>query len=167
MTARYTIRHELTFTYESAATRSVITLFLAPARNLNQLVRSFSLGTDPGGAIFSFTGSYGNRGHFFDRPSPHHELHIRALSDVDVVTKPPLSKSLDALSWAALESAICTPQQWLMLQPSHFARPSSAMLKRFMHECGIRKGSTPLNSIRDLKSALRAAFVSIIEALHE
>jgi len=33
------------------------------------------------------------------------------------------------------------------------------MLKRFMDEFGIEKGSTPLNSIRDLKAALRAAFV--------
>ena len=159
MTARYTIRHELKFTYESAVTGSVITLFLAPARNLSQLVRSFSLGTDPGGAIFPFIGSYGNRGHFFDRPSLHRELHIRALSEVDVVRQPPLPKSLDALSWASLESAIHAPQQWMMLQPSHFARPSSAMLKRFMNEFGIEKGSTPLSSIRDLKAALRAAFV--------
>lgn len=159
MTARYTIRHELKFTYESAVTGSVITLFLAPARNLSQLVRSFSLSTDPGGAIFTFIGSYGNRGHFFDRPGPHRELHIRALSEVDVVRQPPLPKSLDILSWASFESAIRAPQQWIMLQRSHFARPSSAMLKRFMNEFGIEKGSTPLNSIRDLKAALRAAFV--------
>ncbi len=159
MNARYTIRHELKFTYESAVTGSVITLFLAPARNLSQLVRSFSLGTDPGGAIFTFIGSYGNRGHFFDRPSPHRELQIRALSEVDVVRQPPLPKSLDALSWTSLESAIRAPQQWMMLQPSHFARPSSAKLKRFMNEFGIEKGSTPLNSIRNLKAALRAAFV--------
>ena len=77
MTARYTIRHELKFTYEGAVTGSVITLFLAPARNLNQLVRSFSLGTDPGGSIFAFTGPYGNRGHFFDHPAKHLSLiHI-------------------------------------------------------------------------------------------
>ncbi len=159
MTARYTIRHELKFTYEGAVTGSVITLFLAPARSLNQLVRSFSLGTDPGGSIFAFTGPYGNRGHFFDRPGLHHELHIRAFSEVDVLSQPPLPESIGVLSWTSLESAICIPQQWMMLQPSHFARPSSATLKRFMKEFGIEKGSTPLNSIQDLKAALRAAFV--------
>ena len=81
MTARYSIRHELKFLYESAATRSVITLFLAPARNLNQLVRSFSLGTDPGGAIFSFTGSYGNRGGIFLTGPVHimNSISVRSL----------------------------------------------------------------------------------------
>ncbi|MCY3488540.1 MAG: hypothetical protein OXH34_08875, partial [Bacteroidetes bacterium] len=159
MTSRYSIRHELEFTYESVVTGSVITLFLAPARNLRQLVHSFSLSTDPGGSIFTFTGPYGNRGHFFDRPSPHHELHIRALSEVGVIPEPPLPESLGILSWASLEAAIQAPEQWIMLQPSHFARPSSATLKRFMKEFGIEKGNTPLNSIQELKAALRAAFV--------
>ena len=159
MTSRYSIRHELEFTYESAVTGSVITLFLAPARNLRQLVHSFSLSTDPGGSIFTFTGPYGNRGHFFDRPSPHHELHIRALSEVGVVPEPPLPESLGILSWATLEAAIQAPEQWIMLQPSYFARPSSATLKRFMKEFGIEKANTPLSSIQELKAALRAAFV--------
>lgn len=159
MTARYSIRHELEFTYESAVTGSVITLFLAPARNLRQLVRSFSLSTDPGGSIFTFTGPYGNRGHFFDRPSPHHKLHIRALSEVDVIPEPRLPESLGSLTWAALEAAIQAPEQWIMLQPSHFARPLSATLKRFMKEFRIEKGYTPLGSIQKLKAGLRSAFI--------
>ncbi len=159
MTARYSIRHELKFTYEGTVTGSVLTLFLVPARNLRQLVRNFSLNTDPGGAIFTFSAPYGNQGHFFDRPSPHHELHIRTISEVDVVSQPPLPDSLETLNWDALEASIQDPQQWIMLQPSHFAQPSSSTLKRFMKKFGIEKGNTPLNSIQKLKSTLRTAFV--------
>ena len=159
MTTRYTILHELKFTYESAVTGSVITLFLAPSRNLHQLVHSFSLSTDPGGSITTFTGPYGNRGHFFDRLNPHHELHIRAISDVVVVPRPPLPESLRDLSWSTLEAHINTPQQWIMIHPSHFARPSSAILKQFMNKFGIERGNTPWNSIQKLKTALRATFV--------
>ena len=159
MTARYSIRHELKFAYERAVTGSVITLFLAPARNLRQLVHNFSLSTDPGGAIFTFVGPYGNRGHFFDRSSPHQELHIHALSDVDVVSQPSLPESLSMLSWTTLEAAIQEPQQWIMLQPSHFVRPESIVLKQFMKKFGIEKSSTPLISIHELKAMLRKIFV--------
>ncbi len=159
MISRYSICHELRFTYKSEVTGSVITLFLAPARNLRQAVRSFSLNTDPGGSIFTFTGPYGNRGHFFDRPSRHHELHIRAISEVDVVPQSPLPESIRILSWDKLHASIRFPEQWIMLQPSYFARPSSVILKRFMKEFGVEKGSTPLNSIQKLKDALRSAFV--------
>jgi len=64
MNSRYSIFHELKFSYESAVTRSVFIFYVAPAHNFYQLVRRFSHRMDPGGTIFPFAGPYGNRGHF-------------------------------------------------------------------------------------------------------
>ncbi len=157
MSARYSIRHELEFRYDAPVRGSVMTLFLAPVQDRRQQLRSFSVETDPGGAVFEFRGPFGNRGHFFDRPGAHRALRIVARSSVEVSAPRALSSGLPD-SREALASAIRTPELWLTLQPSRFARPSSPALGEFVSARRIERGNDVLESVRVLRSALHRAF---------
>ena len=158
MSACYSIRHELEFRYDAPVSGSVMTLFLSPVRDRRQQLRSFSIETDPGGATFEFRGPFGNRGHFFDRPSSHRTLRIVARSSVEVSPPDPIPGHLAPGSWETLASAIRTPELWLMMQPSRFARPSSAALGRFLSAHEIERGDDVLESIHALLSRLHEAF---------
>ena len=158
MSARYSIRHELEFRYDAPVRGSVMTLFLSPVRDRRQQLRSFSIETDPGGAMFEFRGPFGNRGHFFDRPGTHRALRIVARSSVEVSPPEAISGHPGPGSWEALASAIRTPQLWLMLQPSRFAQPSSGALGQFVSARRIEKGDDVLESIRALLSGIYEAF---------
>ena len=158
MSVRYFIRHELEFRYDAPVRGSVVTLFLAPIRDRLQQLHSFSIDTDPGGAVFEFRAPFGNRGHFFDRPGIHGALRITARSNVEVSTPEALPAGLGPDSKETLASAIRTPELWLMLQPSRFAQPSSPNLGKFASARGIERGMDVLKSIRALRSALHAAF---------
>ena len=158
MSARYRIRHELEFRYEAPVRGSVMTLFLSPIRDLRQQLRSFSIESDPRGAVFEFRAPFGNRGHFFDRPGAHRTLRIVARSSVAITPPEALPSDLGTGSWKTLASAIRAPEQWLMLQPSRFVQPSSEALDRFVVRCGIEKRDDVLESIGALASALFRAF---------
>lgn len=158
MSARYSIRHELEFRYDAPVRGSVMTLFLHPVRDRRQQLRSFSIETDPGGAIFGFRGPFGNRGHFFDRPGTHRALRVVARSSVEVSPPEPISIHPEARSREALASSIRTPELWLMLEPSRFVQPSSAALGQFVSEHGIERGDDVVESIRALLSSLYEAF---------
>ena len=158
MSARYSIRHELEFRYDAPVRGSVMTLFLSPVRDRRQQLRSFSIETDPGGAVFEFRGPFGNRGHFFDRPGTHRALRIVARSRVEVSPPREIAGDTGSCSWETLASAIRTPQLWLMLQPSRFAQPSSAALGQFVAARGIEKRDDVLESIRVLLGRVYEAF---------
>ncbi len=158
MSARYSIRHELEFRYDAPVRGSVMTLFLSPVRDRRQQLRSFSIETDPGGAVFEFRGPFGNRGHFFDRPGTHRALRIVARSRVEVSPPGEIAGGTGSCSWETLASAIRTPQLWLMLQPSRFAQPSSAALGQFVAARGIEKRDDVLESIRALLRGVYEAF---------
>ncbi len=158
MSARFSIRHELEFRYDAPVSGSVMTLFLSPVQDRHQQLRRFSINTEPGGTTFEFRGPFANRGHFLDRPGTLRTLRIIARSSVEVFPPDAVPGRLGPDSWKALASAIRTPEQWLMVQPSHFARPSSAALERFLAARGIERGDDVAESIRNLVSHLHQAF---------
>ncbi len=158
MSVLYSITHELHYRYSGAVRGSTTTLYLAPARTLRQLLHSFVLETDPGGPVFEFDGPFGSRGHFCSRPSEHFELRIRADSRVEVIAPDPVPHAIEGDSWESLESSLVEPEQWLMLQPSRYARPHLPALASFMKARGFKKGPTPLKSVHRLWMMLREAF---------
>ena len=158
MSARYAIRHELEFRYNAPVHGSVMTVCLCPVRDRRQHLAGFSIETDPGGGVFEFRGPFGNRGHFFDRPGSHRVLRIVARSNVELSPVEPLPGSLGSRSWETLASTIRTPELWLMLQPSTFARPHLPALERFMSAHGVEREEDVLASIRSLLAALYEAF---------
>ncbi len=157
MTAHFLIRHNLQFRYDAPVGGSVTTLHVSPVRSRRQLLHDLSVRTDPPGAIFEFTGPFGNRGHFFDRHGRHRRLTIRVRSSVEVAPPATLPAQLAPDSWEALRKDIATPDRWLMLQPSRFVRMSPS-LAGFVSRNRIGQAADLLTSIRQLRSTLHSAF---------
>ncbi len=157
MTAHYLVRHRLEFRYSAPVGGSVTTLHVSPERNRRQVLHDLSIRTDPPGAVFEFRGAFGSRGHFFDRHGRHRKLAIRVASRVEVAPPAPLPPQLAPDAWQAMRSGSASPDHWLMLQDSRFARMSPS-LARFMSSNRIEKGADPLASIRGLGSTLHRVF---------
>ena len=145
------------FRYGAPVRESVMTLFLRPIQDRRQLLRDFSIHTDPGGKIFDFEGPFRNRGHFFNRPAAHRRLHIEARSVVEVAPPDPLPERLGPGSREALAGATRAPELRLMLQPSPFARSSPA-LERFIAAHRLAPGDDPLAAARELTAKLHGVF---------
>ena len=157
MIARHEIEHLIEFVYSEPVRGSVMTLYLRPLQDRRQVLRSFSINTEPRGAVFGFDGCLGSRGHFLDRPGQHRRLSIRARSTVDVGPIPAPPESLSGEAWEELRRAVAAPDLNLMLQPSRFARPSPE-LEAFIAECGLEPGEDPLSGARALRARLHELF---------
>ncbi len=149
----YAIEHNLRFEYAEPAQDSVMTLYVCPVRDRAQLLREFSVHTDPDGALFEFIDSFGNTGHFLDRPRNHERLSITARSVVEVGPLASTPERLGPGAWEALQSAVETVELWPMVHPSHFAGRTPA-LDRFQAMHDIAPGDDPLASARDLCARL-------------
>ncbi|WP_419949680.1 transglutaminase family protein [Candidatus Palauibacter sp.] len=157
MIARHAIEHAIEFVYSVPVHGSVMTLYVCPFQDRRQVVRGFSIETDPAGAVYDFDGYFGNRGHFFDRPGRHRRLSILARSTVEVGPIPEAPASLGLDAWEELRRASAEPELNLMLQPSRFARPSSA-LDAFIRDCGLGPGEDPLAGAVALRTRLHQSF---------
>ena len=157
MIARHEIEHATEFVYSEPVRRCVMTLYVQPLQDRRQVLRRFSIKTDPPGAVFGFDGCLGNRGHFFDRPGRHRRLSIRARSTVEVGPIPETPAGLADDAWDALRRAAREPDLNLMLQPSRFVRPS-AMLDEFIAESGLAPGDDPLAGALALRARLHQLF---------
>ena len=157
MIARYTIEHAIEFIYSAPVQVSVMTLYLHPVQDRRQVVRGFTIETDPSGSVFEFEGPFHNRGHFFDRPGEHRRLSIVGRSTVEVgpIPETPLETGDDA--WARLGAAASAPELGLMLQPSRFVR-SSPLLADFVRSCGLERADDPLATVMALRSRLHELF---------
>ena len=157
MIASYGIEHSIEFAYSNSVGGSVMTLYLCPRQDRRQVLRGFSIETDPPGAVFRFHGPLGNLGHYFDRPGRHRRLSILARSAVEVGPIPEAPSRLAADAWAALGRAAGEPELRLMLLPSRFVRPSP-VLDAFIAERGLEPGEDPLAGALELRRRLHASF---------
>lgn len=157
MIARYTIEHAIEFVYSAPVQVSVMTLYLHPVQDRRQVVRGFTIETDPSGSVFEFEGPFRNRGHFFNRPGTHRRLSIVGRSTVEVgpIPETPLEVGEDA--WVRLGAEASAPELGLMLQPSRFVR-SSPLLADFITSCGLERGDDPLTTATALCSRLHESF---------
>ena len=157
MIARYAIEHAIRFDYAAPVRASVMTLYVCPVRDRAQVVREFSVQTDPDGPLFEFTDPFGNVGHFLDRPLPHDRFELMARSTVEAAPPAPAPDRLGAEAAERLRRAAEDPALWPMTRPSRFVRPSPA-LARFTAARGIEPGGDPLAGARELCAALHEAF---------
>ncbi|MDE2764366.1 MAG: transglutaminase family protein [Gemmatimonadota bacterium] len=157
MIARHTIEHTLDFRYSAPVHASVMTLYLCPLQDRNQVLLEFAVESDPGGRVFAFRGPFNNRGHFLDRPNPHRRLTVRARCTVEVgpVRQPP--DRLGPNGWEDLRACIREPELWLMLQSSRFTHPSPT-LEAFMRTHGLEAGDDPLTTALELRETLYHTF---------
>ena len=146
------------FDYGVPVRSEVMTLHLCPVRDRIQVVRGFSVHTEPHGPLFEFTDPFGNTGHFMDRARPHERLEIVARSDVEVGPMPIFPEhSSGRTGWRGLEEARDELELWPMLHPSRFVRSSPA-LERFIAAHGLAPGDDPLASARELRARLFRIF---------
>ncbi len=157
MIVGYTVEHTMRFEYESPVQGSVMTLYLCPLRDRAQILREFSVRTDPEGRLFEFTDPFGNTAHFLDRPRPHAGFEVRAHSRVEVGPLASAPERLEPGATEALRRAAQTPELWPMTHPSRFVRPSPA-LEKFMAAHDIGLGDDPLVSARALCAKLHDVF---------
>ncbi len=157
MIVRYVIEHAMEFRYSRPVHLSVMTLHLRPAQHRRQILRDFSIDTDPAGPLFSFSDPFGNTGHFLDRPAPHDMLVLKARSRVEAVSGEPVPARLAPGSWPLLRNAAGDPDLWPMLNPSRFVRPSPA-LKAFVEVRNLKPADDPLATVHELCADLHAAF---------
>ena len=153
MIVTYIIEHNMHFKYAESVRDSVMTLYVCPIRDRNQLLREFSVHTDPDGPLFEFVDSFGNTGHFLDRARSHERLTLTARSVVEVG---PLATTPDRSSpgaWQALQRSVKTVELWPMVHPSHFVGWTAA-LDAFKTRHDIAPGDDPLASAKDLCARL-------------
>ncbi len=153
MIVTYHIEHHVRFEYAQPAQDSVMTLYVCPIRDRTQLLREFSVHTDPDGPLYEFVDSFGNTGHFLDRPRSHERLCMTARSIVEVGPLVPAPERLNPGASEALQRAAQTPELWPMLHPSHLAGWTPALEKfRAMHD--LAPGDDPLVSTKNLCTEL-------------
>ena len=153
MIVNYAIEHTMRFDYAESAQDSVMTLYVCPVRDRAQVLREFTVHTDPDGSLFEFIDSFGNTGHFLDRAHTHEYLAVTARSLVEVGPLAPTPDRLTAGAWEALQRAAETAELWPMVHPSHFVVWTPA-LEQFKHTHGLAPGDDPLASARDLCGTL-------------
>ncbi len=157
MIVTYAIEHRMRFQYAAPARDSVMTLYVCPVRDRTQLVREFSISTDPDGSLFDFTDPFGNTGHFLDRARDHEQFTATARSTVEVGPLAPTPERLDAGATEALRRAAATVELWPMAHPSRFVDGTPA-LAQFMETHGIVPGGDPLVDARALCATLHQVF---------
>ena len=157
MIARYSVEHRMRFEYDAPVRSEVMTLHLCPLRDRTQVVRAFSVHTDPDGPLFEFTDPFGNSAHFLDRARVHDHLEIVTRSQVEVGPVPPNPKRLESGAWQALREARDDVELWPMLHDSAFVRSSPA-LERFVEAHGLEPGGDPLESACELRARLFRRF---------
>lgn len=158
MIARYSVEHAIEFRYQAPVRLSVMTLYMRPLQDRQQVMRNFSLQTDPGGPVFEFTDPFGNTGHFLDRPAEQERMEIRARSEVEIGAPPALPDRLGPDAWATLGRAAADPGIGIMTRSSHFVRPGSSALKQFIEDRGLERLGDPLQTTRALRTQLHEAF---------
>ena len=157
MIVTYAIEHRIRFNYPESARDSVMTLYVCPIRDRTQLVREFSILTDPDGSLFDFTDSFGNTGHFLDRSPGHHQFTVTARSTVEVGPVTPTPERLEPGAAEELQHAVDTVELWPMVHASRFVDRTPA-LKSFTELHDITLGDDPLMSARDLCARLHRVF---------
>lgn len=153
MIVTYAIEHNMRFEYAEPARDSVMTLYLCPIRDRAQLLREFSVHIDPDGALFEFVDSFGNTGHFLDRPRNHQRLSVTARSTVEVGPLAATPERLNPGAFETLRAAVKTFELWPMVHASHFVGWTTA-LETFQARHGLAPDDDPLVSARNLCTRL-------------
>ena len=157
MIVTYAIEHRMRFNYAESARDSVMTLYVCPIRDRTQLVREFSVLTDPDGSLFDFTDCFGNTGHFLDRARDHQQFTVTARSTVEVGPVAPTPERLGPGAAGELQHVVDTMELWPMVHASRFVDRTPA-LEKFTELNDIALGDDPLVSARDLCAKLHRVF---------
>ena len=154
---RYTVYHLTHFRYDAPVSESVMEVRMQPRTETVQRCLRFELSTTPRARVFAYQDPEGNIVHHFDVPARHRELTIVAESVVEFVSDISVPEQVDTDTWAVLDDEGTRERFFELLEPSHFARPTSSLVA-FGRELGLSRASDPLTLLRRLNTGLYEAF---------
>ena len=154
----YSIRHVTRFRYSGPVRESVMELRMQPRSEGPQTLRSFQISTNPRAQLYAYTDHLGNAVYHFNLLREHEELRIEAQATVEIGAMPHTPEKLDALEWGRYNSFNLHDDQFDMLEPSKFARPSPE-LESFMKIAELEKpAGDPLSALQTLQRGIFDSF---------
>ena len=154
---RYTVYHLTHFRYDAPVSESVMEVRMQPRTESMQRCLRFELATTPRSRVFAYQDPEGNVVHHFDVPARHRELTVVAESVVEFVSDIAIPQKCDPSMWALLDESGTRERFFEFLEPSHFARPTEALVA-FGGELGLSREVDPMSLLRRLKHQLYDAF---------
>lgn len=154
---RYTVYHLTHFRYDAPVSESVMEVRMQPRTESVQRCLRFELSTTPRARVFAYQDPEGNIVHHFDVPARHRELAIVAESVVEFVSDVEIPGAVEHGAWSWLDEESTRERFYDFLQPSHFARPTDALLA-FGRELDVVRRDDPLTLLRELNARIYDAF---------
>src|SRR5215204_5014240 len=151
------INHVTKFRYSAPITESIMELRMQPLSDGPQRCLKFDLGLKPSARVASYRDHLGNVVQHFDIPGRHTQLVINATSIIESLPRPELPEALGSKAWDELDALVDGGDNWDMLMPSHFAKPTVLLLD-FARELNISRRDDPLTVLRELNTAIYNAF---------
>ncbi len=154
---RYTVYHLTHFRYDAPVSESVMEVRMQPRTESVQRCLRFELATTPRSRVFAYQDPEGNVVHHFDVPARHRELTVVAESVVEFVADIAIPESGDLAMWDLLDEAGTRERFFEFLEPSHFARPTEALVA-FGRDLGLSRQTDPVSLVRQLMTQVYDAF---------
>ena len=151
------INHVTKFRYSAPITESIMELRMQPLTEGPQRCLKFDLSLKPSARVTSYRDHLGNAVHHFDIPGRHTQLVINAKSVIESLPRAEAPEALGPEAWGELDALVAGGDYWDMLMPSHFARPTTALLD-FARELNLGRRDDPLTVLRELNAAIYNAF---------
>src|SRR4051794_3715456 len=153
----YAVRHVTRFRYSAPVAESMMEIRMQPRTEGLQHCLSFELTTEPRARVMTNTDYLGNVIHHFSIRSTHSQLQLTAQATVAVLPPMVLPPTLDPDAWDELDALVADSDVAEMLVPSHFARPTAALLD-LARELRVQRRGDPLSLVREINSAVHHFF---------
>jgi transglutaminase-like putative cysteine protease len=151
------INHVTKFRYSAPITESIMELRMQPLTEGPQRCLKYDINLKPTARVTSYRDHLGNAVHHFDIPGRHTQLVINAKSIIETLPRDLPPEALKADAWDELDALVKGGDYWDMLMPSHFAKPTRALLD-FAHQLDLQRREDPLTVLRELNTAIYNAF---------
>lgn len=154
----YSIRHVTRFRYSQPVHESVMELRMQPRSDGAQALRNFQIVTNPRAQLFAYTDYLGNAVYHFNVLRAHEELRIDMQAVVEVTLKPEPPAAADPLEWQRYNAYNLSDEQFDLIEPSKFAKPSPALAEFAAAHDLVRPQGDPLSALHTLSKTIFAAF---------
>lgn len=151
------INHVTKFRYSDPITESIMELRMQPLSEGPQRCLKFDLNVKPSARASFYHDHLGNAVHHFDIPGRHTQLVINVKSVIETLPREEPPAALGSEAWDELDALVEDGDYWDMLMPSHFARPTEALLD-FARELHLGRREDPLTVLREMNTAIYNAF---------
>ena len=154
----YSIRHVTRFRYSQPVHESVMELRMQPRSEGAQSLRNFQIVTSPRAQLYAYTDYLGNAVYHFNVLRAHEELRIDVQAVVEAVLRPRMPDAIDPLEWQRYNSYNLSDEQFDLLEPSKFAKPSHALQEFAEANDLAQPNGDPLTALRRLSRAIYDGF---------